>query len=59
MMRQSQNSYIEQIMLKDIEFLEDLPTLLVKDFLLSAGNEAGIAPLVHLIFSKFSKRLKS
>jgi hypothetical protein len=48
-------------MLDPLEFLEDLlPTLLVTEivFFLSTGVEAGLGPLVHLIFSKFSIRLK-
>jgi hypothetical protein len=47
-------------MLDPLWFLEDLPTLRVTGFLLSTGSEGeeGLGPLVCLIFSKFSKRLK-
>jgi hypothetical protein len=45
-------------MLEDLEFLEDLPTLLITDFLFSTGSEEAFGPLVRLIFSKFSKRFK-
>jgi hypothetical protein len=44
-------------MLEDVGFIEDLPTLLVIDFLLSTGIVAGPKLLVCLIFFKLSKRL--
>jgi hypothetical protein len=43
---------------ESLRFLEDLPTLLVTDFLSPIGSEEGLGPLVLLIFSKFSKFLK-
>jgi hypothetical protein len=45
-------------MLEPLGSLENLATLLTTDFLLSNGSEAGLGPLVRLIFSKLSRGLK-